>query len=81
MTDEIVYQKLTQTFRNVFDDDDLVLTPQLTAKEVDEWDSLTHVRLVLAIEKAFDIRFSAAEVARLQNVGELASLIRTKASQ
>jgi len=62
----------------VFDDESIVVTPQLTADDVDEWDSLSHIRLVLAIEKKFGLKFSAAEVGRLKNVGEFVALIRSK---
>jgi acyl carrier protein len=75
-----LYQKLTQTFRDVFDDEELILTPQLSADDVEDWDSLKHVRLVLSVEREFNVRFSSAEVTRLKNVGDLASLISSKVS-
>ncbi len=78
MTD--VYQRLTAIFHDVFDDDSIVVTPELTATDVAEWDSLTHIRLVLAVQKAFQVKFSAAQTAELKNVGELASLIQAKAA-
>ena len=62
-------------FRDVFDDDELVITANTTAKDVDGWDSLTHIRLVISIEKAFDLRFTAAEISALENVGEMVELI------
>jgi acyl carrier protein len=80
MTTDAIYAKLTDIFHDVFDDEDIVVTPQLTASEVDEWDSLTHIRLVLAVEKKFGLRFSAAEVGRLKNVGEFVSLIQSRAA-
>ena len=73
-----IYAKLTEIFRDVFDDDNLRVTPELTAADVDEWDSLNHIRLVLSIERAFGLRFSAAQVGRLKNVGEFAELIGAK---
>jgi acyl carrier protein len=75
-----IYQELGQLFHDVFDDSSIVLTPELTAKDVDDWDSLSHIRLVLAVEKAFQISFSAAEVGRLKNVAEFVELIRSKLS-
>jgi acyl carrier protein len=54
-----VYSKLTGVFRDVFDEDDLAVTPQTTADDVDGWDSLSHIRLVLAVSKAFGVKFSA----------------------
>jgi acyl carrier protein len=79
MEEPAVYDKLTTVFRSVFDEDDLVLTPGTTADDVDGWDSLSHIRLVLAVSKAFGVKFSASEVGGLKNVGEFAALIRTKA--
>lgn len=73
-----IYEKLTDIFHNVFDDDSIVVTPKLTAADVDEWDSLSHIRLVLTVEKAFGIKFSASEIGKLKNVGEFADLIQTK---
>jgi acyl carrier protein len=75
-----LYSKLGDVFHDVFDDDEIVLTPDLMAGDVDGWDSLKHVRLILSIERAFSIRFAASEVGRLKNVGDLASLIQSKVS-
>lgn len=74
------YEMLTSVFHDVFDDDTIVVTPELTAADVDEWDSLRHIRLVAAVEKKFGLSFSAAEIGRLQNVGQLVSLIESKQS-
>lgn len=73
-----IYERLTGVFHDVFDDEDLVLTPQLTANDVEGWDSLTHIRLVLSVEKEFGVKFSSGDVARLKNVGEFAELIAKK---
>lgn len=73
-----LYEKLTEVFHDVFDDDELVLHPGLTADEVDDWDSLKHVRLILSVERAFGVKFSASEVGHLKNVGELADLLIAK---
>lgn len=70
-----IYAKLTEIFRDVFDDDTLRVTPELTAADIDEWDSLNHIRLVLSVERAFGLKFSAAQIGRLRNVGEFAELI------
>jgi acyl carrier protein len=74
-----IYEKLTDIFQNVFDDDSIVVRPDLTAADVDEWDSLSHIRLVLTVEKAFGVKFSASEIGKLKNVGEFVDLIRAKA--
>ena len=73
-----IYQRLQAIFRDVFDDDTIAVTPHLTAVDVPDWDSLSHIRLVLAVQKAFHTKFSAAQTAQLKNVGELAELIRNR---
>jgi acyl carrier protein len=73
-----IYENLTEIFQAVFDDDSLVATSELTAHDVDDWDSLSNLRLMLTIEKHFKIKFSAAEIAKLKNVGDLAALIEFK---
>jgi acyl carrier protein len=72
-----IYKKLNDVFRDVFDDE-IVVHPQLTANDVDGWDSLKHVRLLLTVERAFGVKFSASEAIKLNNVGELAKLIHSK---
>jgi acyl carrier protein len=74
-----IYIRLVEIFHDVFDEDSIKVTPELSAKDVDGWDSLTHIRLILTIEKAFKIKFSTSEIAKLQNVGDLVSLIETRA--
>ena len=73
-----IYEKLTYILRNVFDDDTLVARPDLTADQVRGWDSFAHLRLILAVEEAFSVRFSASQITSLQNVGDLARLIHAK---
>jgi acyl carrier protein len=78
MTAPDIYERLTPIFHDVFDDDDIVLTPELTADDVDEWDSLSHIRLVVGVEKALGISFTSAEIASLENVGQFAELVNGK---
>jgi acyl carrier protein len=73
-----VYDRLTSVFREVFDEDDLVVSPHMTADDVDGWDSLNHIRLMLAVSNAFGVKFTALEIGALKNVGELADLIIRK---
>ena len=73
-----VKDKLTDICRDVFDDESLELHDGLTADQVNGWDSLTHINLIVAIERGFKIRFTTAEVNGLKNVGELRSLIENK---
>jgi acyl carrier protein len=80
MDNAAVYAKLTEIFRDVLNNDEIVLARHLTANDVAGWDSLSHVRLILTVEKAFRVSFTASQVGRLKNVGELADLIQSKAA-
>ena len=80
MTTIEVLNQLTEIIRNIFDDDDLVAVAEMTAKDVDGWDSLSNLRLIMAVEKEFKVKFSAAEVGKLKNLGELAGLIVAKSN-
>jgi acyl carrier protein len=73
-----ILEKLTPIFRDVFDDDTLVPNPGMTAADVKEWDSLAHIRLIAAIEKAFGIRFATSEIESFENVGALIAAIDKK---
>jgi acyl carrier protein len=79
MDDAQIYSLLSRVFEQVFDDDTIKVTPELTAKDVDGWDSLTHIRLILSVERAFKIKFTNSEITNLENVGELVALIRARA--
>jgi acyl carrier protein len=70
--------KLNQIFRRVFDDNDINITPETTANDIDGWDSLSHVNLIVAIETKFSIRFSQKELLTFKNVGDLLKSIRSK---
>ncbi len=70
--------KLQQVFRDVFDDETIELRPDMTADDIAEWDSLSHIRLMLEAAKEFGVSFSASEVSRLTNVGDLLTLIKAK---
>jgi acyl carrier protein len=75
-----IYKKLNTVFEDVFDDDTIVVRPELSADDVDGWDSLTHIRLMLTVERTFNVKFSASEIGKLKNVEDLAELIRSKAN-
>ena len=78
MDEPQIYQRLTEIFQDVFDEDSIEVTPKLSADDVDGWDSLTHIRLILTIEKAFKIKFSTSEIGKLENVGDLVAMIQGK---
>ncbi len=78
MQQQDIYAQLTTIFRDLFDDDTLVLTPGLTAAEVPEWDSFNHINLIVAVEVRFGIKFQTAELESMQTVGHLADLIQSK---
>ncbi|MGH7065479.1 MAG: acyl carrier protein [Stellaceae bacterium] len=73
-----ILEQLTPILRDTFDDDDLVATPQLAADQVKGWDSLSNVRFFVAVEQAMSVRFTAAEIGGLKNLGELADAIIAK---
>ena len=73
-----IYERLTPIFHDVFNDDNIVVTPDLTADRVEGWDSLGHVRLVVAIEQALKIRLSTTDMTGLENVGQLVAVIQKK---
>jgi len=79
MDEAQIYARLREIFDDVFDDDSIDITPQLSAKDVDGWDSLTHIRLILTIEKAFKVKFSTSEIGKLENVGDLVAIIKARA--
>ena len=75
MTREEVFQKLNSVFQDVFDDDTIVVRDETTAADIEDWDSLEHINLMVAIEKDFGMRFNMAEVTGLKNVGEMVDVI------
>ena len=75
MTREEVFAKLNEVFRDVFDDEDIVVTDETTAADIEDWDSLEHINLLVAIERSFDIKFTMGETTGMQNVGEMADKI------
>jgi acyl carrier protein len=70
-----VLTRLTAVFRDTFDDDTIEISNATTASDVEEWDSLAHITLILGVEREFKIKFKAAEVGSFANVGEMIALI------
>jgi acyl carrier protein len=73
-----IKERLNDVFRDVFDDDSIQIRGEMTADDLEEWDSLRHITLVLAVEREFDIRLKAAEVGDLANVGAMLQLIKDR---
>jgi acyl carrier protein len=79
MDEQEIYARLNKIFKEIFDEDSIAVTPELSAANVDGWDSLTHIRLILTIERAFMIKFSTSEIGKLRNVGDLVAIIAARA--
>jgi acyl carrier protein len=75
-----ILKKVNAVFVDVLDDEKIVLTEATTANDVEEWDSLNHIQLVVAVEKKFGIRFSSREIQGWKNVGEMVDSISAKIS-
>ena len=73
-----IYERLNDIFRDVFDDDSLSVTPATTAADIEDWDSLSHITLVSAVEDEFRMKFSMKEVVGMQNVGEMATIVAAR---
>lgn len=75
MSREEVFARLTDVFRDVFDDDSIVLSDDTTAADVEGWDSVEHFNLISEVESVFKLRFQMREVSGMKNVGELVNII------
>ena len=81
MTRETILKKLQEIFVDVLDDEDIRLTFETTVHDVEDWDSLTHITVVVATEKEYDIRFATGELQDLKNIGDMCSLVLLKLGQ
>ncbi|MEG2929094.1 MAG: acyl carrier protein [Oscillospiraceae bacterium] len=75
MTRPEIFEDLTVIFRDIFDDDTIELTDATTAEDIEDWDSLEQINLLVAIEKKFSIKFKLEDVSHLANVGDMANLV------
>jgi acyl carrier protein len=75
---EEVKSRLTDIFREVFNEPTLVLNDNLTAEDVEAWDSLSHINMIVSVEKAFGVKFTTRDVRSLKKVGDLVALIKQK---
>jgi acyl carrier protein len=74
----ISLEELTPVFRQVFDDNSIVISRNSNANDIDDWDSLTHMNLVIAVELTFKVKFALGELQKLKNVGDMLDLINKK---
>lgn len=80
MNQAVIINKLIDIIRDVLDDETIVLTRETTANDVEDWDSLAHISIIVAIEKEFKVKFDLYELKPLKNVGEMVDLILVKVS-
>ena len=80
MKREDVFDKLTEVFRDVFDDESISVTENTTSNDIEDWDSLEHINLVVAIEEEFGMKFKMSEVTGMKNVGEMVEIILERAT-
>ena len=78
MNEQDIVLQLNTIVRNIFDDDSIVLTADTTAEDIDGWDSMKHINIVVAAEGHFGVRFLTSEIELLRNVGDFVTLISRK---
>ena len=78
MEKQEILSQVEEIFRDVLDNEEIVLTDMTTANDVEDWDSLTHIQLIVAIEKHFGIKFTSKEILSWANVGEMVDCIASK---
>ena len=78
MTRKAVYEKLNEVFQDIFDDESILVNDSTTADDIEDWDSLEHINLVVAVEKKFGIKFNMGEVNGMKNVGEMVDIIMSR---
>lgn len=79
--EEKIYDTLNEIFQDVFDDEDIVVDAGTNSDTIEDWDSLEHINLVVAIEKAFGLKFSMDEVTGMKNVGEMVEIIKARGTK
>ncbi|MBR5765683.1 MAG: acyl carrier protein [Lachnospiraceae bacterium] len=81
MSREEIMEKVNEIFRDVFDDDTLIITDSTNSDDIEDWDSLEHISLIISMEKEFNMKFDIKEVNKLENVGQMVDMIRDKMMQ
>lgn len=75
MTRETVYERLSEVFREVFDDNGIILNDETTADDIEDWDSFEHINLVVAVENEFSFKIPMGKAVTMKNVGEMVDII------
>lgn len=75
MSREEIFEGLNEVFQDVFDDDSITVDANTTADDIEEWDSLEHINLIVAVEKKFGMKFTMGQVTGMKNVGAMADII------
>ena len=78
MEKEEIYERLNKVFRDIFDDDSIVIKPETTSNDIEDWDSLEHINLIVAVEQEFGMKFNMKEVTTMKNVGEMVDIILSR---
>lgn len=78
MEDSHLMEDVQEIFRDVLDNEEIVLTEKTVADDIDEWDSLSHIQLIVAIEKHFKIKFNSQEIMSWKNVGDMIECLKKK---
>ena len=78
MNKEKILQELQPIFQDIFDDEELAVTEETSASDIEDWDSLVQIRIVMAVEKHFSVKFTFEELQVLKNVGDMIDLIQEK---
>ncbi len=78
MKREEIFKKVSIVFQEVLEDDNLIISEDQGAKDIDEWDSLTHIMLIVEIEKEFQLKFLSSEIGNWKNIGEMITAIESK---
>ena len=76
-----IFTRLNRVFQDVFDDDSIRVTPNTTADDIEDWDSLEHITLISAVEREIRMKFKMGEISSMKNVGEMASIIQQRAKR
>lgn len=75
-----IHEALNEVFQDIFDDETLTVTATTTADDIEDWDSLAHINLILAVEKMFHLKFTMGEITEMKNVGQMIKIILERGS-